>query len=46
MKRDTRQYAKRQATWFRGDREITWFDAEDLPAVTKYWEAFQEGDVS
>jgi tRNA dimethylallyltransferase len=24
--RQTRQYAKRQLTWFRRDNEITWFD--------------------
>jgi tRNA dimethylallyltransferase len=28
MKRDTRRFAKRQLTWFRGDREIRWFDPE------------------
>lgn len=26
LKRDTRHYAKRQATWFRRDHEITWHD--------------------
>jgi tRNA dimethylallyltransferase len=29
MKRDTRRLAKRQLTWFRGDREIRWFHPED-----------------
>jgi tRNA dimethylallyltransferase len=24
--RQTRQYAKRQLTWFRRDKEITWFE--------------------
>lgn len=43
MKRDTRQYAKRQATWFRGDREINWLDAQDIPAVTKLCETFRAG---
>lgn len=28
MKRDTRRLAKRQLTWFRGDREIQWFHPE------------------
>ena len=28
MKRDTRRYAKRQITWFRGDQEINWFHPE------------------
>ena len=27
--RSTRRYAKRQLTWFRKDRSIVWFDAED-----------------
>jgi tRNA dimethylallyltransferase len=26
LKRDTRRYAKRQMTWFRADKEITWVD--------------------
>jgi tRNA A37 N6-isopentenylltransferase MiaA len=25
MKQETRQLAKRQLTWFRGDREILWY---------------------
>lgn len=28
MQRDTRRYAKRQITWFRGDPEFRWFHAE------------------
>ena len=31
--RHTRQYAKRQMTWFRRDRRIVWLDAGDGPAV-------------
>ena len=27
----TRQYAKRQRTWFRRDPRIAWLDAEDAP---------------
>jgi tRNA dimethylallyltransferase len=30
--RRTRQYAKRQMTWFRRDRRIMWLDAGDAPA--------------
>jgi tRNA dimethylallyltransferase len=30
--RRTRQYAKRQLTWFRGDRRIVWLSAGALPA--------------
>ena len=29
----TRQYAKRQRTWFRGDREVRWIDAGNKPAT-------------
>jgi tRNA dimethylallyltransferase len=29
--RHTRQYAKRQMTWFRRDQRITWLEAEELP---------------
>ena len=41
MKRDTRRLAKRQLTWFRGDREIHWFhpdvNKEDVKqAVRKF----------
>ncbi len=31
--RHTRQYAKRQMTWFRRDRRILWLDAGDGPAA-------------
>ena len=30
--RRTRQYAKRQSTWFRRDRRIVWLSAGDLPS--------------
>jgi tRNA dimethylallyltransferase len=30
--RRTRQYAKRQGTWFRRDPRIVWLDAGDRPA--------------
>jgi tRNA dimethylallyltransferase len=29
MMRDTRRYAKRQLTWFRGDTEMIWVDKQD-----------------
>jgi tRNA dimethylallyltransferase len=29
MKRDTRRYAKRQMTWFNGDKEINWVEYSD-----------------
>ncbi|HIJ36778.1 MAG TPA: tRNA (adenosine(37)-N6)-dimethylallyltransferase MiaA, partial [Deltaproteobacteria bacterium] len=31
MKQDTRRYAKRQITWFRGDPDVTWIHPEDIP---------------
>jgi tRNA dimethylallyltransferase len=31
--RATRQYAKRQLTWFRGDSEFRWFHAEDRQGI-------------
>ena len=33
MKRDTRHYAKRQMTWFRGDQEIRWFHPEQTEEI-------------
>ena len=33
IKISTRQYAKRQMTWFRGIPEIEWFDPTDVPGV-------------
>jgi tRNA dimethylallyltransferase len=38
MKRDTRRYAKRQMTWFRGDPEFRWMNADDLQAVIRWVE--------
>jgi tRNA dimethylallyltransferase len=35
IKRDTRNYAKRQLTWFRADSEIRWFLPGDEEAVGK-----------
>lgn len=31
IKQNTRRYAKRQLTWFRKNKEITWFDIETMP---------------
>jgi tRNA dimethylallyltransferase len=30
LKRDTRHYAKRQLTWFRGDKRIKWVDVDNF----------------
>lgn len=36
IKQHTRQYAKRQMTWFRKDKEIQWFNAKDAKAILSY----------
>ena len=33
----TRQFAKQQRTWFRGDRAIEWFDADALDLLEQVW---------
>ena len=35
LKRNSRRYAKRQLTWFRKDKEVTWFDISDLESISK-----------
>ncbi len=35
MQRDTRRYAKRQMTWFKGDQEFQWFHAESRREIVK-----------
>jgi tRNA dimethylallyltransferase len=30
LKRDTRHYAKRQLTWFRGDKRVNWVDVDSF----------------
>ncbi|MGC9965825.1 MAG: tRNA (adenosine(37)-N6)-dimethylallyltransferase MiaA [Syntrophobacteraceae bacterium] len=36
IKRETRRYAKRQITWFRGDHEFRPFDADDIDGIFDY----------
>jgi tRNA dimethylallyltransferase len=36
IKRETRRYAKRQITWFRGDHEFRPFDADDMDGIFDY----------
>ena len=36
IKRETRHYAKRQITWFRGDHEFRSFDADDIDGISHY----------
>jgi tRNA dimethylallyltransferase len=38
----TRQFAKRQRTWFRMYPEIEWFDAEQPDLLEQVWERVQE----
>jgi len=33
IRKNTRQYAKRQMTWFRRDKEITWFAPADVQGI-------------
>ncbi|SHO45356.1 tRNA (adenosine(37)-N6)-dimethylallyltransferase MiaA [Desulfopila aestuarii] len=35
LQRDTRRYAKRQYTWFRGIRGIEWFEVADTESINK-----------
>ena len=45
MKRDTRNYAKRQMTWFRRDQEINWFHPKEVEDITKLAKQFL-GDLN
>ncbi|MEH1819811.1 MAG: tRNA (adenosine(37)-N6)-dimethylallyltransferase MiaA [Nostoc sp.] len=38
----TRQFAKRQRTWFRGYPQIEWFDANDPDLLEKVWQRINE----
>ena len=38
IRKNTRQYAKRQMTWFRKDREFTWFDPAAWEQIITYLE--------
>jgi tRNA dimethylallyltransferase len=40
MKRDTRQFARRQRTWFRGEAGATWVDPADEAGIAARIEAF------
>jgi tRNA dimethylallyltransferase len=43
MKRDTRHYAKRQMTWFGGDREINWFRPQEMEEIARLAREFMGG---
>lgn len=36
IKTNTRQYAKRQGTWFRKDKDFVWFNPHDEPTIIDY----------
>lgn len=38
IKQNTRRYAKRQMTWFRKEKDITWFQAGQLPEIIQFIE--------
>jgi tRNA dimethylallyltransferase len=38
IKQHTRNYAKRQLTWFGKDKSYQWFDPEQLPEIIRYLE--------
>jgi tRNA dimethylallyltransferase len=38
----TRQFAKRQRTWFRASRQIEWFSADDPDLLEKVWQRVNE----
>jgi tRNA dimethylallyltransferase len=44
LRRDTRRYAKRQLTWFRGDPGIEWFHPAETAAMGARLEAFFQGE--
>jgi tRNA dimethylallyltransferase len=40
MQRDTRHYARRQMTWFRGDGDILWFHPDEAASLNKRIDSF------
>ena len=40
MKRDTRQFARRQRTWFRGEASVAWVEPADLSSIGARIETF------
>ncbi len=36
IKTNTRQYAKRQLTWFKKDKEVKWFDLSDPEVIISF----------
>ncbi|MDM8516638.1 tRNA (adenosine(37)-N6)-dimethylallyltransferase MiaA [Desulfobacterales bacterium HSG16] len=46
LKRDTRRYAKRQFTWFRKDKEINWFEPDQISKITNLIDNFLSEDTA
>ncbi len=44
IKKNTRQYAKRQMTWFRKDKEYKWFSSHDNSSLKNYVRQFLQGN--
>lgn len=42
LKRDTRRYAKRQLTWFKGDPEVRWYSPDQVPEMLAALKEFFE----
>ena len=42
IKRNTRRYAKRQLTWFNGDKRIIWFSIKNKNDLSKIAEEIQK----
>jgi tRNA dimethylallyltransferase len=38
IKQNTRRFAKRQLTWFRRDKQLKWFEPEDITSILTYIE--------
>jgi len=45
IKRNTRRYAKRQLTWFRKDKEINWFHAEETEKIIRLIENYNKASA-
>jgi tRNA dimethylallyltransferase len=46
IKQNTRQYAKRQMTWFKKDKEIKWFDPSRFSEMNNYLNSVFATDVT
>jgi tRNA dimethylallyltransferase len=42
----TRQFAKRQRTWFKAVPEIEWFDSDDCQLLDRVWERLQQFTIT